>query len=267
MNLIRLAGSPLKLLLCSCVFLFFSFSASTRSYALGLAPAGTHLWDTIEVIGDPNDTVLIFEALNEIRKSRTGKCIVEDLEKSSNRYTIEIARNSLDSGGFIPFDPLKAYKDEFVIRGEKDINDPAIQGGSGGSICWNIDQCELEGDNPRYVKRSSIALAHELSHASDANHGLQNDAPRGEIDANEYQATHKENMIRSELGIPLRTYYGLHIFTDSATGMNIYQRGVRLIRKRTFSAYFENYNYAIKNPPSMQDSYYDSIQKFVFSKM
>lgn len=48
-----------------------------------------------------------------------------------------------------------------------------------------------------------------MAHGLDANQGLLDDRQEGhpEVDRGEWQAVYRENMMRMELGAPLRTHY------------------------------------------------------------
>jgi hypothetical protein len=92
----------------------------------------------------------------------------------------------------------KTFKDNGVV----------MTGGAGGTIYWNssggVSLKEVGGGR---VNRPTVYLGHELFHASDANRGRMNDTPVFGITTNEWQATYRENVMRSQMGIPLRSHY------------------------------------------------------------
>ncbi len=106
----------------------------------------------------------------------------------------------------------------------------------GGTIYWNANSTsgglDLTGSTSR---PTYIGLGHEMGHASDSNQGLRH---YGSIDKNgnvipnsytniftgvtynyeyngllksEWRAVYRENLIRGQAGIPLRTHYGYNI--------------------------------------------------------
>lgn len=96
--------------------------------------------------------------------------------------------------------------------------------GSGGTMRWNPRSGQSGLDINRDRSRPSfIGLGHELIHAQDANTGqlhYQNDYTNVTtgvtyysqylgLRKSEWRAVYGENMVRGQLGIPLRAYYGL----------------------------------------------------------
>ncbi|MBO4739381.1 MAG: hypothetical protein J5606_07470, partial [Bacteroidales bacterium] len=84
----------------------------------------------------------------------------------------------------------------------------------GGVIKWNTSgmgtfEQDPQGGPSILKKRPSISLYHELGHAWDNMAGLMaGDSMKfQDLEVNEWTATRTENMIRQELGIPLRTWY------------------------------------------------------------
>jgi len=68
-------------------------------------------------------------------------------------------------------------------------------------------------------------LAHEMLHGLDANRGLMDTRLNQGIECNEWQTVYRENMLRSQLGIPLRTHY---IKTVDSSGAFIGGSGPRM---------------------------------------
>ena len=54
---------------------------------------------------------------------------------------------------------------------------------------------------------ATVDLAHELFHAMDSNHGTLDDRIENEITRTEWQAVYNENILRMQMGLPLRTHY------------------------------------------------------------
>ena len=52
-----------------------------------------------------------------------------------------------------------------------------------------------------------LNLVHEMAHAYDSSFGLLNDEMVKQVKKSEWQAIYNENIIRQELGLPLRTRY------------------------------------------------------------
>ena len=53
----------------------------------------------------------------------------------------------------------------------------------------------------------SMILGHEMAHGLDANRGTMSGGMYNGIGKNEWQAVYRENMMRGQAGIPLRTHY------------------------------------------------------------
>ncbi len=136
------------------------------------------------------------------KKSPYARNIIHTLQHSDNKFVISLV-NTTDSYVLFPLPNGKfgvlnnnAYAFQ-VLEKESLIVDyaPFDKIGSGAEIRWA----------PEHKK---IKLAHELSHAYDANYGLLDDQlmqAYGEImSAREIRALFHENMIRKELNMSLR---------------------------------------------------------------
>ena len=155
-------------------------------------------------------------ALNALRLSETGSSLITELQNSSNEFVIQ---NGIENG----FSPSRIST---AIA-----NNPEMQGlsacllgsnGSGGTITWNptINQGGMQ-NNHSSTRPPFLGLGHELFHALDANRGNlyltnnEKDIITGKVykarykglDKTEWRACYGENLIRKELGIPLRIYY------------------------------------------------------------
>lgn len=87
--------------------------------------------------------------------------------------------------------------------------------GAGGRILWqwNLHALTIESDGVKRELDPHVALAHEMYHAFDSIRGMLDlRFVKGEDYAfdqvNEYRAVYFENMVRKELGIKYRKFYG-----------------------------------------------------------
>lgn len=136
------------------------------------------------------------------KKSAYARNIIRTLQSSDNKFVISLVKTT-DSYVLFPlpngrFGVLNNNAYAFqVLEKESLIVDyaPFDKIGSGAEIRWA----------PEHKK---IKLAHELSHAYDANYGLLDDQlmqAYGEImSAREIRALYHENVIRKELHMPMR---------------------------------------------------------------
>ena len=147
-------------------------------------------------------------ALNKISEYNSGGEMVSELAGPGNKFTIEGGQKS----SFNPTDKSKAYLAELIDNPKhKDSYDAMKaagalpEGGSGGNIVWNPTQKvkTTKGERADGV----VNLAHELFHGLDANRGKMSDQLEGGLKRNEWQATYRENILRGEMGLPLRTRY------------------------------------------------------------
>lgn len=134
--------------------------------------------------------------------------MIEELDHSNNDFYIESGAK----------DQFKAKSDAMAdINTSNKLKDNQIEKygiGSGGTITWTEKDDRLPTTTSDDTS-SHIILGHEMAHALDANRGKSDDTiyktskKEGEnYTRNEWQAVYRENLIRSELGLPLRTHYG-----------------------------------------------------------
>ena len=151
-------------------------------------------------------------ALDDLKKTDEGASLVKELESSSNVFTIKQARkNEFDANSTIMAGAnLKEFQDG--------TGSGSYSNGSGGTIYWNPYSYYGGMDISGNTKRPSyIGLGHEMGHASDANEGLlhfkrdqmQYQSKHDGLLKSEWRAVYRENLIRSQAGIPLRTHYGI----------------------------------------------------------
>jgi RHS repeat-associated protein len=148
----------------------------------------------------------VVNSLNEIRSTREGGNALEELESSSNHFSIVKGDNK-----FVPSDNLGAYSNQISIEDPEKFKTILnsgldLSGGSGGTISWNSSGTILPTTKGGRVN-ASTDLAHELFHALDANRGFMDNRKWQGIKHNEWQAVYRENVLRSQLGAPLRTHY------------------------------------------------------------
>ncbi|MBP1615015.1 MAG: hypothetical protein H6Q13_2463 [Bacteroidetes bacterium] len=135
--------------------------------------------------GDDQFVVSLTTALGNLQKGTTGKALAGDLINSTNTVQIVQARglqkNGADpKGGYIRWDPNST------------TGGPDQEGGT---------------TRPTY-----IGLGHEMAHINDVWNGTYNASTWTTVEGiaipnAEKYATHIENQLRSEHGLPLRTHY------------------------------------------------------------
>jgi hypothetical protein len=94
--------------------------------------------------------------------------------------------------------------------------------GVGGQILWNPKVVIeiIEADGIRRKIDTDVALAHEMYHAFDSirgmlDMGIVQGADYEFVSVLEYRAVYFENLIRKELGIQMRKYYGVPVNEES----------------------------------------------------
>ena len=147
-------------------------------------------------------------ALNSIGSTAEGGTMLSELQSSSNIFKIskgdsEFKSSEHDKAFANQFWTDPSAKNTYEALTKAGIE---ISGGSGGSIGWNPSGTTLpttEGGSTN----ANIDLAHELFHALDANKGLLDSRKVDGIKRSEWQAVYRENVLRSEMKLPLRTHY------------------------------------------------------------
>ncbi len=173
-------------------------------------------------------------ALNNVRSSKEGGEALDELESSKNVFTIEKS----SSNDFVASSPSKASANIPEIQ---DVTGNTLgSNGSGGTIHFNpyssSGGMDLKGSTSR---PAFLGLGHELFHARDANQGIMHlkgdysNILTGKTYLYQYQglakaewrAVYSENLMRMQLGMSLRTHYGL-----KETQPGVYQgNGPRLL--------------------------------------
>ena len=147
-------------------------------------------------------------ALSTISGTQEGSSMVGELQSSANNFTI-VKGDSKFTGS----NASKAYANQIQTDPAQAETFQALQnagvnlaGGSGGTISWNSSGATLPTLNGSGVN-GTTDLAHEMFHGLDANRGLFDNRVDQGIERNEWQAVYRENLLRSQLGSPLRTHY------------------------------------------------------------
>ena len=159
---------------------------------------------------DGNDkfTKKTIYALNKLSKTKTGGEAVNELVSSKNTFDIQ-------KGEVSSFTPSNAFEAEGAFNIENAFQNGSIDellnrglciNGSGGTINWN-PKGEILPTTAIYGKNQTTDLAHEMFHGLDANRGQYSETPVSNLSRNEWQACFRENNLRTELHIPLRTFY------------------------------------------------------------
>jgi len=147
-------------------------------------------------------------ALNKISTTVEGRVLINELQSSSNVFLI-----TKGSSGFKGADHKKAYANQFKTDPSgKKIYDALLKagydfsGGSGGTVSWDPSGSALP-TTKGILKNATTDLGHELFHALDANRGLLDSRLYKGVKRSEWQAVYRENILRGELKMPLRTHY------------------------------------------------------------
>ena len=148
-------------------------------------------------------TKKVREALNIIGSTKEGQAMLSELQSSNNSYTIQKSTRQYNyESKFVYEDMDRAHALQMAETTGKSL----LKGGAGGDIYWNSKGTLLNTEKG-YQKNSIIDLGHELFHALDANRGLLDGRVYNGLSRKEWQATYRENILRQELHLPLRTYY------------------------------------------------------------
>ncbi len=154
------------------------------------------------------------QAVNALNAGRNGsaeaRSTIGELQSSKNTFTIQKgAENRFD---YNPSQRVAAFANQ--VRTDPDLaptlaNTPAaaLQGGAGGTITWNPSGASVFVVGGGQDNNPTTNLLHELSHGQDANNGLLDTREYLGLGRDEWQATYRENIIRQQLGAPIREYY------------------------------------------------------------
>jgi RHS repeat-associated protein len=152
-------------------------------------------------------------ALNDLRTGGSvGNALVSDLANSTKNVRIAQGTNTADPNGtYIRWNP--------------------------NSTTGGMNQIGTE-NRPAY-----IGLGHEMAHIQDSWRGTIDNKPWITVGATTIQnaekyATHIENQLRAENGIPLRTHYGI----DVSTGTRVALESTRIISGSGISLFYSRSN-------------------------
>jgi len=162
-------------------------------------------------------------ALNAIRATSSGKQLVNELQNSSNTFTVanasDVGNPKMGQSGFVASNTMQASAHQIQTDPAASTQNAALRaaginlsGGSGGTIYWNSMGSPLPTLSGLQVN-AVTDLGHELFHGFDANRGLldsRTDFGPG-VKRDEWQAVYHENILRSELSTPLRTFYKMSV--------------------------------------------------------
>lgn len=157
-------------------------------------------------------------ALGAMSSTSEGGAMVSELESSTNHFTIVKSSGSRfvrDPGG-----TMQAYANQLRTDPSQSSLLQSLQnqgvnlnGGAGGIIEWNPSGVILSTLNGA-MRNATTDLGHEMFHALDANRGLLDDRLEQGVKRGEWQAVYRENMLRSQMGLPLRTHYIKNVTSD-----------------------------------------------------
>ncbi len=169
-------------------------------------------------------------SLSIIASTTEGGAMLKELQNSTNNF--KIIRNIKSK--FIASNSTKAYANQaktdpnHATSYSSLINmGVSMKGGSGGTIYWQPSGTILPTTHGTQVN-SIVDLAHEMFHGLDANRGLLDSRKylNADITRSEWQACYRENVLRAQMGVPLRTHY---ITDTNSLGVVIGGRGPRII--------------------------------------
>ncbi len=141
-------------------------------------------------------------ALNDINGTEAGADMLLGLASSTNKFVIRSGLNSFrpDDHGSpgINLVTNNTYALQVFDQGKLVASHlPFEKFGDGGDVNWNSG--------------GVVTLAHEIAHASDADKGLLDSrvvsVNGGSEEIREIRAVYKENLVRGQLGLPLRISY------------------------------------------------------------
>lgn len=149
----------------------------------------------------------VLAALTTVTASNEGAPIVTALERSTNNYVItHSSDNVAKRTEFKPYDVGAAYTKQLKTDTTATGRYRLQAGGSGGIVYWSPAGTPMPTTSG--IRRDeAMDLLHELFHGLDADGGLLNDRRTLAIEQSEWRAIYYENIVRDELGIPLRTHY------------------------------------------------------------
>ena len=155
---------------------------------------------------------LTLNAFDKISEGKEGAAMILELEKSRNIFIVNDG-----FGHFKTEDARKAYANQIetdtsqlsVLQSVQRLR-TNIKGGSGGVIYWSpagtVMPTKSGGANS-----PTLDLAHEMFHGLDANRGLLDSRIHRGLARSEWQTVFRENILRVQLNLPMRTHYGWNV--------------------------------------------------------
>jgi len=162
----------------------------------------------------------VMGAFSKLNATAEGASLISELQNSANMFSIMSGDNA-----FVPNSSTKAGANLSEVQAVN--GNTAGSMGSGGTIYWNANSTsgglDLTGST---FRPTYIGLGHEMAHASDSNQGLLHFmkdytnatgatyfCTHNGLFKSEWRAVYRENLIRGQAGISLRTHYGYDITT------------------------------------------------------
>ncbi len=167
-----------------------------------------------------------------------------------NNLTVAInhLRTGGNAGNVLVSDLTNSTNTVQIVAGKKNSAAP-----NGAWIRWNSTSAEGGMNTMGNEHRPSyIGLGHEMAHIQDTWNGtIDNSAwvtvRNTTIPNSEKYATHIENQLRAENGIPLRTHYGIDVSTGTRVGLE----STRIIRGATSLFYWQPNRITSTGMPSL----------------
>ncbi|UUV22658.1 M91 family zinc metallopeptidase [Paenimyroides aestuarii] len=160
------------------------------------------------------------QAMQTLQASQTAAAMIEELDHSNHNFYIQAGDDNKFTPTLEPFaDPSKA------TESSKKMNELG-RIGSGGIISWNQKDMLIPATTSDLTSKE-IIFGHEMGHALDSNRGKLDRTLENGIKKSEWQAVYRENLIRSELGLPLRTHYGRE--REAETGRYLGPAGSKML--------------------------------------
>ena len=148
-----------------------------------------------------------FNALQTMNETEVGRMMVSALAESTFNFTIKRGRSRFECD-----DRDGAYAQALKETNPDFYSD--VKPGSGGNIFWRPSGSPLP--TTEGIKKSSVTdLGHELFHAEDALNGRLDNRKVNGVNKSEWQAVFKENLLREQLGLPLRTHYKKRVYENN----------------------------------------------------
>ena len=151
------------------------------------------------------------KALNAGRSgSKEANSMISELQSSKNNFTI--VKGNTNRFDYNPSQRIAAFANQLKTDpnlAQTLANTPAsaMQGGAGGTITWDPNGANVWVIGGKQDNNPTTNLMHELFHGRDANRGLLDGRKYIGLGRDEWQAVYKENIVRQQMGLPLREYY------------------------------------------------------------